>query len=258
MIQNLYPLQVAQSSTWHILSGKANDNNGIAALDYFNYATDLSPTDASVYYRVGLAKDEWDFQGSLDGYSIDDYIKAAELDNNHPYANYKAGNKYSRYSCYNPEDQREAYIKAMHHLNRAIEINPNFIDAYLDRAHLHSNFDNAIADYDRAIELDPTRLDIHGFKANVHSRKGEHLEAIKIYGYIIQINPTDSEVYVNRGDAKSKLGDYKGAISDYSKRIELEPRDRYIYKERAIIKEKLGDFDGATADRQKFQDFYNR
>ena len=52
------------------------------------------------------------------------------------------------------------YDIAMSDYNKAIEINPNYVDAYNNRGNIYSQgkgeYDNAIPDYDKAIEINPT------------------------------------------------------------------------------------------------------
>jgi len=79
---------------------------------------------------------------------------------------------------------------ALGHLNRALELDPNFAKAYSLRAHIHylrRNYPGALEDADRTIALEP------------------HLGAH----------------YYNRGYFREFLKDYGGALSDFRRAREL-------------------------------------
>jgi len=87
------------------------------------------------------------------------------------------------------------YKGALFDYNKAIEMNPEFVDAYYNRGTLKGrylkDYYGAISDFNRAIELDPSRLDIR-------------------------------EVYNNRGMTKLVgFSDRKGACKDFKKAVSL-------------------------------------
>ncbi len=86
----------------------------------------------------------------------------------------------------NLEKKKELYSKA-------IDINPNFLDAYINRGLVNNelqDFDSSISDYNKAIELDSKC----------------------------------ALAYNNRGYTKYKQQDFKGALEDYNKAIILNPK----------------------------------
>lgn len=125
---------------------------------------------------------------------------------------------------------------AMKHLNKCIEIQPEFILAYLERASLYKelgHFDLAIEDYNKVIEL-------HG------------------NGY--------AEAYLNRGLTKMLTGDYSSAIMDLNKIIEEFPEDEQLRFNRGNLNLVLGFLDKAYDDfttaielnRNYGEAYYNR
>ena len=105
---------------------------------------------------------------------------------------------------------------AIANLTRAIELNPNFAEAYLNRGFVRREGDlaGAIADYTRAIELDPN----------------------------------DATAYCNQGAARANMGDHAGAIADYARAIELDPKFALAYHNRGVARANMGDRAGGDAD----------
>lgn len=84
-------------------------------------------------------------------------------------------------------------LKKLDLYTKAIEINPNFMDAYINRGLVNNelgNYEQSILDYDRAIELDSKC----------------------------------SLAYNNRGYTKYKQKKYESALMDYNKAILLNPK----------------------------------
>lgn len=97
----------------------------------------------------------------------------------------------------NKEKKEELYSKA-------IEINPEFLDAYLNRGLVKNelgDYDGSIQDYDKALELDPKF----------------------------------ALAYNNRGYTKYKKQDYKGALDDYNRAILLNPKFQMAIDNKAAL-----------------------
>ena len=90
------------------------------------------------------------------------------------------------------QNQLARYEHAIKHLNRAIDLRPGFVAAYIRRGNFHRDigkFDLAIADYNQAMRLT---------------------------GY-------PAEAYYNRGVAYGIKGEVDKAIDDFTKAIQYEP-----------------------------------
>ena len=77
---------------------------------------------------------------------------------------------------------------------------------------------------DRAIDLNPDFADAYSNLGLVYERKGDHEEAIKNFDRAIDLNPNDVAAYNNRGIAYGRKGDYEKAITDYTKAIPTQSR----------------------------------
>lgn len=184
--------------------------------------------------------------------------------------------------------ERGDFQAAFRDLGRAIQINPEYAEAYASRAQIRydrGDFQGAIQDYDRAIELNPKNSlayngrgltkflleDTQGAiadynqaialdpksafpfnnRANARAKLGNNREAVQDYDRAIQLSPTEGLPYANRGSLRLKLGDKKGAFADFDKAIAIEPKSANVYGVRGIALYQNGDKRGALADLEK-------
>ena len=74
--------------------------------------------------------------------------------------------------------------------SEAIKLNPDFVEAYFDRAHVYcliDDFDKAIKDFTRVIELDPDHAFTHVQRGKVYSKKGCSDRAIDDFKRAIEL-----------------------------------------------------------------------
>jgi tetratricopeptide (TPR) repeat protein len=125
---------------------------------------------------------------------------------------------------------------------------------YYDRAGLkqrQNDRQGALADYNKAISLNPKFVEAYFDRANLKQTQLNDLQgALADYNKVISLNPKLAEAYYNRGILKkNKLNDPQGALADYNKVISLNPKDAAAYSNRGILKgEKLNDRQGAIRD----------
>lgn len=118
----------------------------------------------------------------------------------------------------------EAAIRA---LNRAIELFPDFVPAYMERGYARQisgdphQMPMAIADYDSALRINP-RLTYAWFnKGNLYYDNGDFTSALDCYGHAIEIDPGFAAAYYNRGITYLRMGNKRQAFADLSKAGEL-------------------------------------
>jgi tetratricopeptide (TPR) repeat protein len=143
------------------------------------------------------------------------------------------------------------YQKAMEANNQAIKLNPNDDRAYNNRGTSKYKLgDNkgAIADFNQAIKLNPDLVQAYHNRGISKSDLGDDQGAIADYNQAIKLKPDYATAYFDRGSSKYNLGDYQGAIADYSQAIKLNPDYAEAYNNRGISKGKSGDNQGAIAD----------
>ena len=151
----------------------------------------------------------------------------------------------------NAKYQSGEYKEGIEDYNQAIELNPQYAEAYNNRGNAKKRlgeYKEAIKDYNQAIELNPQYAKAYYNRGNAKKRLREYKEAIQDYSEAIELNPQYAKAYCNQGLVKDKLGDKTGAIKDYNQAIELNPQYAKAYYKRGFIKEKLGDKTGAIKD----------
>ena len=164
---------------------------------------------------------------------------------------------------------------ALEDFNKAIEINPDYEEAYFYRGLVYAikNLnEDALKDLDKVTELNPDHFEAYRKRGELKDLKGNHEgakkdyakasncegimkdglghydEAIKDYDEAIRLKPDYAIAYYNRGCAKGALGHNDEAIKDYDETIRLNPDDAIAYNNRGSAKYKLGHYDEAIKD----------
>ena len=73
--------------------------------------------------------------------------------------------------------EQNNYNEAIKYYNKAIQFNPNYLEAYNDRGFAYSklkNYNKAIEDYTKAIQIDPSRAVIYHNRGVVYSNLGNY------------------------------------------------------------------------------------
>jgi len=142
------------------------------------------------------------------------------------------------------------YDQAMRHFDRAIQIWPDYADAYLSRGiaeHGASHQARALADLDKALNLDPRLTGAYNARGQIYLENGDVQKTIRDCSKSIQVNPT-IEAYYQRGEAYEKLGEHQKAIADFGAAIAESREAPFAYRARSVAKRNAGDREGAQAD----------
>jgi len=81
----------------------------------------------------------------------------------------------------------------------------------------------AIADYDRAVEINPEYPEAYNNRGGAYGALGDQRRAIADYDRAIEINP-EYPRHIITGCAYGALGDQRQAIADYDRAIGLSPK----------------------------------
>ena len=119
-------------------------------------------------------------------------------------------------------------------------------------AHFQSgNTDAALADVNKALELDSNYVDAFYLRAALRIKKGDTAGVLADYNKIIELAPSARGVeviYTNRSTMRLQSKDVDGALDDLNKAISINPKVGEIYAARAVARLQKGDLDGALAD----------
>ena len=117
-----------------------------------------------------------------------------------------------------------SFDEAIEECNKAIEIDPEFTEAYLNRGNAYFGLEQfvwAIQDYNRAIHLDAYEAIAHYNRGIAYDRLGQFQRAIRDYDKSIRLDPEYTDAYYNRGLSYTELGKKAEAIVDFKKVVAL-------------------------------------
>lgn len=183
------------------------------------------------------------------------------------------------------------YEKAIEPLSMAIELQPNYIKAIVNRATAYQHtgrmeearadygrlvqiepqnpkgynnraqalmklgrLEEAVSDYTKAISLDPASAPSYNNRATVRLMKRDFHAAVADSDQAIQLDPKYANAYTTRGNACQGLGDLSAALEAYNIAIEITPGDAMIYNNRAAVWLQLKQYDQAWADVRRCQE----
>ncbi len=133
--------------------------------------------------------------------------------------------------------------------NQAIQINPDYADAYGNRGNALKELgqlDEAIKSYNKVIQLNPNYAEAYGNRGNALNELGQSDEAIKNYKKAIQLKPDYADAYNNLGGALKQLGQLDEAIKNYKKAIQLKPDYVNSYINLGVALQDQGQLDKAV------------
>ena len=120
----------------------------------------------------------------------------------------------------------EHYGQAEKLLQRAVEIAPDFLAAWIDlsRAQLERlDLSAALQSIERAAALNPRSANVQVHVANALARSGRHNEAIETYGRATELKPDWPAGYLGLGNALKTVGRQAEAIAAYRRAAVLRP-----------------------------------
>jgi tetratricopeptide (TPR) repeat protein len=153
--------------------------------------------------------------------------------------------------------KRAEYEGAFRDAAVAVRKNPNDAEAHLARAVSYENLGgDAIKYYDSAIEIKPDFFDAYYARGLYNKARGEYYDAFADFTETIKINPQSAKAYYERGrllfvhkgsyfshrDSAGRATSYNwaAAAEDFTRVIELEPSKAAGYFSRGYAYRKLG------------------
>lgn len=148
------------------------------------------------------------------------------------------------------KDSKRSSSLAILYFDTAIAIQPDYVEAYMNRARAkqkESNLIGAFEDYSKAIELKPDLVQAYKQRALLRNWFGgaeeihNHAAALADLNKAIELSPNDYDNYMHRGYLKdSEFHDHQGALKDFMKVIKLKPKFAEAYTAMGMIKLDLG------------------
>ncbi len=95
---------------------------------------------------------------------------------------------------------------------------------YLARRYVQQgNVDAAIAEYEAAIDLDPGFVEAYVDLGNLMVREGDFPRGLELFEEALDIDPGHVKAHLSMGDAYLQMGDYDPAVYHYQIVVDLDP-----------------------------------
>jgi tetratricopeptide (TPR) repeat protein len=133
--------------------------------------------------------------------------------------------------------------QALKYYNRAIELNPDNLEAYASRGSVHffqGHYDLAEADFVHVLKVNPYQADAYTAYASTLAAKGDYRNALEILNLAIRLNQRKPEIFFSRAGVNFMLGRYQEAIIDYTSVLNLYPAGD-VYNARGAVYLKMGE-----------------
>ncbi len=136
------------------------------------------------------------------------------------------------YKDANTKYDAKAYAEAAAEYTKALEINPDYVDALTWRGHAMyglAKYEEAIADYDKSLKLKPDDAQVFYYRGYSKYNLQHEDEAVEDFTEAIRLNGTDANSFYMRGESYYALEMFPEAEADYSRTIDLQPNYSSAY-----------------------------
>jgi len=106
--------------------------------------------------------------------------------------------------------------------------------------HRMGKIKDALDSFDTALEADPNFADAYGNRANMLSELGRQAEALSSFDRALAINPNSAIDWVNRGATLHSLGRIDDAIASYDRAIAIDSEFAIVHLNRAGVMAEIG------------------
>jgi len=149
------------------------------------------------------------------------------------------------------------YENAVAEFSFAIDLNPDYAEAYCDRGAAYYNIgeqDLALADFNTALVLDPDLARAYANRGGLYWIMENYDLALNDLNNAIVLDANMCDAYLNRGAVYFSQDDYKQALADFTEAIRLDPNNGKAYKNRAATYIALGESSLAQADLDRAEE----
>jgi tetratricopeptide (TPR) repeat protein len=152
---------------------------------------------------------------------------------------------------------------ALEDFNRALEIKPDFVDAYILRAAVLASYrqdkeflakggfyEKAAADFQKAVDLNPKRAETYISRArylHFDLLRRDLKNGLADLAKALELNPRSAAALILRARFNFRKDTFEEAIADTTAAIKLEPRNAFAYKLRGDAYAELKNYEQAIA-----------
>lgn len=156
--------------------------------------------------------------------------------------------------------ERGDTASAVSAVEKALEVNPNSVNAYVLRADIamnsHRDFASARDDMDQAIKLQPHVAGFFINRAFLRYNLDDYYGAMADYDYALQLEPSNTTALFNRALLRAEVHDTNNAIDDLNEVLRLRHNDYRSLFNRALLYKEIGAYDEAVADLDRLIDAF--
>jgi serine/threonine protein kinase/tetratricopeptide (TPR) repeat protein len=146
--------------------------------------------------------------------------------------------------------------------NRAVELEPELLDAYMQRARYLFNApdfyndvspsrDQVIADTSFVIERDPTDIAALNLRAETYANDRKPDEALADTNTVLTLDPSNVNALMRRGRLnRYQFDNPEAAIADFAAIIAIDPKDSEAHEGHGALLVMAGDYEGALEDAE--------
>lgn len=137
-------------------------------------------------------------------------------------------------SCYDKAKEQETLGNnrmAIEYNSKAIDINPYFYDAYINRGVLYykqGEYQKAFKDFSFVLKYKKDAVCLFD-RGNIYYSWKMYNEAITDFSEAVHVNQQDSDSYTMLGNCYAQKKQYNDAIVSYKKAISINPSDTQAY-----------------------------
>ena len=149
------------------------------------------------------------------------------------------------------KEEQEEVEKALEYSSRAIQKEPNRIQAYNLRGRAYTSlerYDRALEDFEKAETMDPDDAETYFNRGYLYQQQGLYSDAINEYDTAISKKENYAEAYYRSGQSKYRLGQVEEALTDFTETIRLKHDYFEAYYQRALALLLLRSVDDARQD----------
>ena len=128
------------------------------------------------------------------------------------------------------------YNNAIKDFSRALEINPDYVDALINRGSAYAElgrFNDALMDFNHALKFEKRDAELFNKRGEIYLQNKMYNEAIKDFASALILNPMFSDAYLNRGRAYSEKGMPEEAMKDFKQAVKADADQSFTYIDRA-------------------------
>jgi protein O-mannosyl-transferase len=157
--------------------------------------------------------------------------------------------------------------EAMAHFQRALEIQPNNVEAIVNLGLAYSQIgrlNEAMAEYRRALELEPNNAETHDKLGGILLRQGQLNEAIGCFQKALELQPDNVSTLVNLGCALVQQNQPDAAMVCYQKALAIDPENAPAHSNlgnilfrRGLVDEAVEHYRRALKSQPDYTDAHN-